>query len=766
MRGFVRSLATAFVIFTAGATSSALADPPARVGRLSLIEGDVTFHDTAAREAAPATLNWPVTGGAAISTAPGARAEVRIGSTAVRLDGATALEFVRVDDQAIRLRLEYGAVTLRVRSREVADELVLETEDARVRLSDAGRYRFEAGRAPDTTAVTVFQGAAHVDADGIVIAVKPGRRAEVGRGGRARVVEAFADEFDDWTLARDRRDDAARSGRYVSPETTGHEALDDHGDWHETADYGPVWYPRAVPVGWAPYRAGRWAWVEPWGWTWIDEAPWGFAPFHYGRWALVSGVWGWVPGAVVARPVYAPALVGWVGRPGWSVTIAIGAVHAVGWFPLAPREVFIPAYRCSSHYVRSVNVAHVTNIVNAVNVQPRYVHRHVERAVTAVPAAAVSGGQHVGRSAVRVRHADLVADTSASNAPPVAAARPPRQFGAPRRDDDGRWTRRPQPVAAPASPAVNAPAASARVPPAAIEGERRRDEAELRREPRLERERPAPTQPTAAVPAPIPPVAGERELRRDEPDRRPEPRIERERAGPLQSRPPGTAQVPPVAVERERAAPQSTPPVTAPVPPVAVERERRRDETDRRPGTQVERDRPAPQQRAPAATAPVPPVVVEGERRRGEPSQRPEPRVERERPAPPQPTPMVTAPVPPVAVERERRRDESIRRPEPPIQRERAVAAPVVATPAPPRVLAPPAPRERADRREEPRPAVVAPAPRPPAPMPPPAAAVRAPASPPSIALPQAASREQRAPPPEGSRGQPREARRGERRGG
>ena len=110
MRRFIRPLAAAFVLFIAGATSSALADPPARVGRLSLIDGEVTFHDTATRESSPATLNWPVTSGAALATAPGAHAEVRIGSTAVRLDGATALEFTQVDNQAIRLRLEYGAV--------------------------------------------------------------------------------------------------------------------------------------------------------------------------------------------------------------------------------------------------------------------------------------------------------------------------------------------------------------------------------------------------------------------------------------------------------------------------------------------------------------------------------------------------------------------------------------------------------------------------------------------------------------------------------
>jgi hypothetical protein len=695
----VRSLATAFVLFTAGAASNALADPPARVGRISLIEGDVTFHDTAVREAAPATLNWPVTGGAGLSTAPGGRAEVRIGSTAVRLDGATALTFARLDDQSIRLDLQYGAVTVRVRSREVADAFVLETRDARVLLTDAGRYRFEAGRAPDTTAVTVFQGGAQVDASGTIIAVRPGRRAEVGFGGGTRIGEAVPDELDNWTLARDQRDDAAHSPRYVSPETTGYESLDDYGDWRATPEYGPVWYPRAVPVGWAPYRAGRWAWVEPWGWTWIDEAPWGFAPFHYGRWALMGGAWGWVPGAFVARPVYAPALVGWIGRPGWSVTIGIGSVPAVGWFPLAPREVFVPAYRASPVYVRNVNVTHVTNIVNVTNVQPTYAHRHVERAVTVVPAAAVSGGQPVGRSAMRVRHADLVADDGASNAPPATAGRPPRQFGVQRRDNDGRWTRRPQPVATPTPPAANAPTARTPASPVTLDRERRRDEVERRPEQRVERERPAPSQPAPVVTSPAPPVAAERERRRDEPSQRPEQRV-------------------------ERVAPQTTPPVAAPLPPLAIERERRPDGIDRRPETRVDANRPAP----------------------------------------PQPAPAVTAPAPPVAVERERRREESIRRPEAVVPRERPVAAPVVTAPTPPRALAPPAPRERAERRDEPRAAVVAPMPRAPAPMQPPSPAVRAPA--PSVALPQAAPREQRAPRPEGNRGQPREARRGEQRGG
>jgi len=234
--------------------ASAETDPPGRVGRLSLIEGQVTLRIVASGESMPAALNWPIIGGAAISTEPGARAEVRIGSTAIRLDGATELEFVEVDDETIRLRLEQGAVAVRVRDRESAKGLGLETPEARVAIGDAGRYRFDVDN--DTTAVIAFQGSLQVDAAGTVVALHSGKRAEVGPAGGVRVGEAVVDQFDDWTLARDRRDDAGQSARYVSPETTGVESLDEYGDWRSTPEYGSVWYPRGVAAGWVPYCSG------------------------------------------------------------------------------------------------------------------------------------------------------------------------------------------------------------------------------------------------------------------------------------------------------------------------------------------------------------------------------------------------------------------------------------------------------------------------------------------------------------------------------
>ena len=89
-------------------------------------------------------------------------------------------------------------------------------------------------------------------------------------------------------------------------------------------EYGACGTRTTCAADWAPYRNGYWADVGAWGPTWVDDAPWGYAPFHYGRWAYVGGRWGWAPGRYVARPLWAPALVGWTGGAGWGVGIAVG----------------------------------------------------------------------------------------------------------------------------------------------------------------------------------------------------------------------------------------------------------------------------------------------------------------------------------------------------------------------------------------------------------------------------------------------------------
>jgi len=368
--------------------------PPGRVGKLGFASGPVTLVDLRTREAQPATLNWPVTSGDRLNTGPAGRAEVRIGSLAVRVDGDTDVDFIRIDDEVIQIEVRRGSVALRVRNREILPEIDLVTERERIVLDDVGRYRIDVDRADALTAVTVWVGTARVIGARSTFGVRSGQRAEFGGPPGVVVVQPAADTFDDWVAGRDRRDDALVSTRFVSPETTGVEALDLYGSWRAVPRYGMAWFPAAVPVGWAPYRHGRWAFIAPWGWTWIDEAPWGFAPFHYGRWALVGGVWCWVPGAWVARPVFAPALVGWYVPPRIGVTVTIGAV---GWFPLGPFEPFVPPYRFDRRHITGINIGHVGDFDYRRVTPPRvFVHQRTP-ASTWVPDDAILRSEPIRR---------------------------------------------------------------------------------------------------------------------------------------------------------------------------------------------------------------------------------------------------------------------------------------------------------------------------------------------------------------------------------
>ncbi|HEY1043146.1 MAG TPA: DUF6600 domain-containing protein, partial [Telluria sp.] len=353
---FMKSAAVAVVLALSTLANAADVDAPGVAGRVSLAQGEVTLESAEGGRGA-ALINWPVTGGDILRTAPGARTEVRVGSTAVRLDGDSSMEVVRIDDDTVRLRLFYGSVNVRVMNRALLEGFELTTPHASVRMNQPGRIRVDAERAPETTALHVFEGVAMLAVPGSSLTVREGRSAR-SEAGDIATGPALRDGFDDWAYLRDLRDDRATATRYIPREMTGYEELDQYGTWRESADYGPLWTPRAVPAGWMPYRDGRWTWVAPWGWTWVDNAPWGYAPSHYGRWVMVGSRWHWAPGRSITRPVWAPALVGWVGGANWSLTFGTAGhrhMPAQGWYPLSPYDAFVPHYRARRDHVSRIN---------------------------------------------------------------------------------------------------------------------------------------------------------------------------------------------------------------------------------------------------------------------------------------------------------------------------------------------------------------------------------------------------------------------------
>lgn len=558
-------------------------DPPGRVGRISYVSGPVELYDASTDKSEAATLNWPITSGMRLSTGRLGRAEVRIGSLALRIDDESELEFTRVDDEAIQLTALRGGVAMNVRNRDLLREIDLLTPRERIVIEDVGRYRIDVDRAPATTSVTAYAGQARILSGRMIFTVTSGQRGDVDSAAVTafRLGTPVPDPFDDWVASRERLDAAPRAVQYVSPEMTGVESLDEFGAWRSVESYGPVWFPSHVPTGWVPYRYGRWGYVAPWGWTWIDDAPWGFAPFHYGRWVVVGGTWGWVPGVVVARPIYAPALVVWFGQPGVSVSIGVGA--PVGWFPLGPHEVFIPGYRCSRRHVNFVNVPHVTNITNitVINPPPRYIHRDQTRTTWAPGNALFNRGpiQRVVTSPPTNWQSQVTAPRPPLEAPRGIKKRPTPVVRTPTRvAPDRAAPQAPREQLAPSTGArPTAPSVPARPVP-------RADDSQLRQprpgRPEAPAARPSPpvlsappASPSAGVPRAVPdkrsvvPEPDDPSTRSRRPTPMPQARGESDKGGQMPER----ERLQPRGVPAQRVAPPAAPPVAAPAtPPRAV----------------------------------------------------------------------------------------------------------------------------------------------------------------------------------------------------
>jgi hypothetical protein len=445
-----------FLIFSTGLflafSQPAMADddPPGRVARLNFIQGSVSFQPGGESDWVQANPNRPLTTGDNLWTDKNSRGELHIDSTVLRLSSETGVTFLNLDDRTVQIQLAEGTLGVRVRRLDGGDALEIDTPNLAFTVERPGDYRLDVDPNGNTTVVTVRQGEGDVTGGGSEYHLDSGDRDtfsgtdsltyDSGNAGRL-------DDFDQWGRSRDDREDRAQSAQYVSRDVIGYDDLDENGDWRNVPDYGYVWFPSRVAAGWAPYRFGHWVWIEPWGWTWVEDEPWGFAPFHYGRWAVVGGGWCWIPGPVVVRPVYSPALVAFVGGPGFGVSLAIGGGGGVAWFPLGPREVYVPPYRTSVRYVQNVNITNTTvNVVNVTNVYNNrdvsritYMNRNNAGAVTVVSRDTFVNARPVGGALVRVDPRQLQAGEiqrgvavapvrqSVIGAGTPAGARPPQQ---------------------------------------------------------------------------------------------------------------------------------------------------------------------------------------------------------------------------------------------------------------------------------------------------------------------------------------------------
>ena len=404
-------------------------DPPGRVARVQYMSGQVSTQPGGVNDWIAASQNRPLTTADRVWTDKNSQAELNVGDGFLRMNSETSVTLTNVTDNSIQVELDQGTLEVSVKHLQRGEIYEIDTPNYAFTIMKNGVYRFDVYPNEDQSWVTVRSGYGQATGQGSAVRVNSGQQVRFS-GGTSLVHTAMnapaRDGFDDWVQVRDKRLDDSLSARYVSPGVIGYQDLDTYGHWVQAPQYGNVWIPYSVPTGWAPYRFGHWAWIAPWGWTWVDDAPWGFAPFHYGRWVSYGGYWGWAPGPVgYWNPYYAPALVGWIGGPDFGVGFGFGgggwgvSVN-FGWFPLGWGEPYYPRYcgwghggwyrgggYVSNNYIRNVNITN-TRIVNINNVtnnyynnrgvaNARYGFRNTAGAVTAAPESAFKSGLPINR---------------------------------------------------------------------------------------------------------------------------------------------------------------------------------------------------------------------------------------------------------------------------------------------------------------------------------------------------------------------------------
>jgi hypothetical protein len=396
-------------------------DPPTRVARLGYLSGDVSFAPAGESEWSRAQRNRPMVTGDRLFTNSG-RAELQIGASIIQVDQSTSVDVLNLNDQIAQLQLTQGTLNLDVRRLRGGEVFEVDTPTIAFIADRVGDYRIDVDAQGKATTVSVRRGSGEAIGEG-------GKRVRVDEGHSVAFNDSQLsdyqtgdlrqpDSFDNYATQRDERYEHAPSRNYVAEEVPGYADLDEDGTWQDSPQYGHVWYPSGVAADWAPYHDGNWNWIEPYGWTYVDDTPWGFAPYHYGRWAYVDSRWGWVPGPVDVAPVYAPALVAFVGGGGFGVGISLGG--PIGWFPLGPGDIYFPGYPCGHGYFNSVNISNTVVSNNVVNnyygafssgtvnyAQMNYANRTAPRATTAMSTAAFAAGRPVASSAIAANNTTL-----------------------------------------------------------------------------------------------------------------------------------------------------------------------------------------------------------------------------------------------------------------------------------------------------------------------------------------------------------------------
>jgi len=344
------------------------------VARISFVSGPVTYsRGDDPDEWDDAIENVPLTIGDRIYSPEGGRAELQISSgNFIRLAPRSYFSALNLSDDIKQFYLGEGAADLNVRRLDSDEVIEIDTPNVSVTLEEPGRYRVAVDE-DGNSRITVRRGRVIVAASGRQIPVENSEIRVFGIDSPRYEIVALpsTDTFDRWVSERDDRFERSysQSYRHTSEDIIGVEDLAEYGRWEEIPEYGYAWTPTRVAAGWVPFNDGRWYWQDPWGWSWISNDRWGYATSHYGRWTPHRSRWYWVPARPRTRVRYAPAVVEFV-----------RVRDHVGWFPLHPRDRYLPWWdRRDRRNITYVNRTNVTIVNQNTFISARPINKYIVR---------------------------------------------------------------------------------------------------------------------------------------------------------------------------------------------------------------------------------------------------------------------------------------------------------------------------------------------------------------------------------------------------
>jgi FecR protein len=223
-------------------------DPPSRVARLNYMQGSVSFQPGGENDWIDAVLNRPLVTGDNLWADEDSRAEVHMGSTALRLGAKTGITLLEMSDRAAQIRLAQGSLIVKVRHVDDEDSYEVDTPNVAFVVMQPGDYRIDVNADGNRTEVTVWRGRGQVTGGGNSYPVVANQHATfASTSNTADQLEYDLgqippdDGFDTWALDRDQVEERSDSANYVSRETTGYEDLDEYGTglWHMLAAHRP-----------------------------------------------------------------------------------------------------------------------------------------------------------------------------------------------------------------------------------------------------------------------------------------------------------------------------------------------------------------------------------------------------------------------------------------------------------------------------------------------------------------------------------------------